>query len=233
MADLLPVYVVLGASGAIGSEVCRRLYGGGARLMMGARHVEKLDTLQEDLPDSLYFGFDAQYMHEVERCVEQAINMWGRVDGVAHCVGHWDLKPARETTDDEWNRIILLNLSSAFAVVRAAARFMIDGGSVVLLGSALAEASVPRADAFAAAMGGVAGLAVAAAATYAPSRIRINAVAPGRVRSPSGDASNIDLPNLPAHDPGQVAQVIAWLLRLDNPLTGRVLGIDEGLAQAK
>lgn len=229
-----PVYVVLGASGHLGSAVCREIYAKGARLMMGARAVEKLDTLQEELEDALYFGFDAERMFEVERCVEQALNMWGRVDAVVNCIGALGAKPAHETTEDEWMEMVNINLSSAFAAVRSAAKLMMaEGGSVTLVSSQAGLEGYAGFDAFAAVSGGVASLALAAAKTYKPFNIRINAVAPGLLKTPSGEAVASRAPEgTPSHSPEEAAKAIAWLANPDCAETGLVLGVAEGLAKA-
>src|SRR5262249_40565503 len=161
--------------------------------------------------------------------------------GVVNCVGSALLmKPVHLTTDDEWAAALAANLTSAFLTVRAAVRAMTPaGGSVVLVSSAAARLGVPNHEAIAAAKAGVQGLALSAAASYASRGIRVNAVAPGLVRTPltagitANDATLKAFTALHAlgriGEPDDVASAIEWLLD-QTWVTGQVLGIDGGLA---
>lgn len=228
-----PVYVVIGAAGGIGSQVSRRLYDKGCHLMMGARHVEELDTLQADLPDTLYFCVFAEQIEDVVRCADHAMNMWGRVDGIVYCDGMSLYKMPHQMEEVEWKKLIAFNLSAAFACVHAAGKLMLaEGGSVVLLSSAFANHPAANAEAMAAAAGGVAGLVRSAAQTYKPFNIRINAVAPGTVNGDVNFKPDTQLPSgFPTHSADDVAKVMAWLASRNCTVSGEVLSVDEGLAK--
>ncbi len=163
---------------------------------------------------------------------------------MANCVGSLLLKPAHLTTDEDWNSVVALNLGTAFAAVRAAARTIDSDGSVVLVSSAAARIGLPNHEAIAAAKAGVIGLMLAAAASYAPRRIRCNAVAPGLVRTPltqritanpTAEKASVSLHALGRlGEPGEVAEVIAWLLGAASGwITGQVIGVDGGLASVR
>ena len=116
----------------------------------------------------------------------QIAERYGRIDGVVNCVGSLLLKPAHLTSDKEWDATLINNLHSAFYVLREAARIMMKGGggSIVLISSAAARVGLANHEAIAAAKAGILGLTLSAAATYASKGIRVNAVAPGLVRTP-------------------------------------------------
>lgn len=167
-----PVYVILGATGGIGSEVCRRLAAKGARLVIGARGEDRLRDLAAQL-DAQAFSLDATQAELVDQCLARAVEMYGRVDGVANCVGSLLLKPAHLTSDDEWAATLATNLTSAFYTVRYAARAMMKtGGSIVLSSSVAARVGMSNHEAIAASKAGVAGLVLSAAATYSARGIR-------------------------------------------------------------
>jgi NAD(P)-dependent dehydrogenase (short-subunit alcohol dehydrogenase family) len=167
------------------------------------------------------------------------------VTGVVNCVGSLLLKPAHLTSDDEWDATIATNLRSAFATVRAAAKTMRStGGSVVLVSSAAAQLGFANHEAIAAAKAGVIGLTRSAAATYAARGLRVNAVAPGLVRTPltesiwSKEASATASEEMHAlgrlGEPDDVASAICWLLDPTNSwVTGEVLSIDGGLSHLR
>ena len=116
-ANSAPVYVVLGATGGIGSELSRRLAGGGARLVLGARNGEKLEGLADAL-GAVPAKLDATQTAEVDGVFQKAVEEYGRIDGAVNCVGSFMLKPAHLTKDEEWAETISLNLGTAFGTVK-------------------------------------------------------------------------------------------------------------------
>jgi NAD(P)-dependent dehydrogenase (short-subunit alcohol dehydrogenase family) len=239
-----PVFVILGATGGIGSCLARRLNASGARLVLAGRDRAKLARLTNEL-DARSHELDAVNFGEVQRCVEEAADWGGSVSGVVNCVGSMLLKPAHLTQQVELEEVLARNLTTAFAVVRAAAGVMRrSGGSVVLMSSAAARIGLANHEAIAAAKAGVIGLTLSAAATYAAQNIRVNAVAPGLVDTPmttqitSKEAalhSSIAMhPLRRIGTPDEIASTIEWLLKPESSwVTGQVIGVDGGLAALK
>ena len=233
-------YIIFGASGGIGSELCRQLAANGGRLILAGRDEDKLGALAGEVGGTPY-PLDATRFDEVDACVEKALESHQRLDGVACCVGSLLLKPAHSTSQEDWGATLAANLTSAFAVLRASARAMLNtGGSIVLVSSAAARLGLANHEAIAAAKAGIIGLTLSAAATYAPRGIRVNCVAPGLVRTPmttrltSNDASLKASTAMHAlgriGEPADVASAIEWLLDSKQSwVTGQVLGIDGGL----
>jgi NAD(P)-dependent dehydrogenase (short-subunit alcohol dehydrogenase family) len=232
--------LVLGAAGGIGSALVRRLAAQGAKVVVAGRDAARLDALAAET-GTFPFLLDATRPAEVEAAAAKAVELDGRLDGLANCVGSILLKPAHLTSEEDWDAVVSTNLKSAYAAVRAAARAMTSGGSVVLVSSAAARLGIANHDAIAAAKAGVIGLALSAAATYAPKGIRVNAVAPGLVRTSltariTGNeaalaASTAMHPLGRVGEPEDVASAIAWLLDpAQSWVTGQVLGVDGGLA---
>jgi NAD(P)-dependent dehydrogenase (short-subunit alcohol dehydrogenase family) len=241
--DPTPVYVVLGATGGIGSVLTRKLAQCNTRLFLAARNKERLDQLAEST-HAHSMPIDATSFEQVEACLQQALSQYGRVDGVTCCVGSILLKSAHMTSESEFASTIATNLTAAFATVRAAAKVMTQGGSIVLCSSAAARIGLANHEAIAAAKAGIIGLTLSAAATYAGRNIRINAVAPGLVRTPlaakilateSGlKASTAMHPLGRIGEPSDVAAAIEWLLDPRQTwVTGQVIGVDGGLADLK
>jgi 3-oxoacyl-[acyl-carrier protein] reductase len=238
------VYVVIGAAGGIGSALTRRLRGAGAMVVAAGRTAESLRALAEETGARAEV-LDATDTAATERCLEQAVEREGRLDGVVNCAGSLLLKPAHLTRAEEWESVMAANLTTAYAAVRAAGRVMAErGGSVVLMASAAARLGLANHEAIAAAKAGVIGLALSAAATYAPRNLRFNVVAPGLVETPLTErilASPVGRDaTLAMHalgrvgQPDDVARLIAWLLDPANGwVTGQVYGIDGGLATVR
>ena len=232
--------LVLGASGGIGSALARRLAASGTRLVLAGRDAARLEAVAAETGGTPLV-LDATKPAEVEAAAARAVEAHGRLDGLANCVGSILLKPAHLTSEEEWDAVVATNLKSAYAAVRAAARAMSAGGSVVLVSSAAARLGLANHEAIAAAKAGVIGLTLSAAASYAPRGLRVNAVAPGLVRTPmtariTGSEAALKA-STAMHalgrvgEPEDVASAIAWLLDpAQSWVTGQVLGVDGGLA---
>lgn len=239
-----PTALIFGATGGIGRALADQLHTDGFRLFLSARSEEALATLATQLDAGWKTG-DVTSSAAVEDVFKQASETLGEINAVSLCVGSILLKPAHLTTDEEWAATLQVNLTSAFHVVRAATRLMNrTGGSIVLLSSVAARVGLANHEAIAAAKAGLQGLALSAAATYAPRGIRVNVVAPGLVDTPlaariTGNeaalkASTALHPLGRIGQPGDVARAIAWLLHPDqNWVTGQILGVDGGLATVR
>jgi len=240
----MPGYVILGATGGVGSVLCERLAASGAQLVLGGRDQQRLAQWAYKT-GSHALTLDATVPAQVEACVHAAVERYGRLDGIVNCVGSMRLKPAHLTSDDGWATTHAANLTSAFAAVRAGVRAMMrNGGSIVLVSSAAARIGLPNHEAIAAAKSGVIGLTLAAAASYGPRGIRVNCVAPGLVRTPLTARLTANEASLKASEamhvlgrigePAEVAAALAWLLDpAQGWVTGQVLGVDGGLGSVR
>ena len=237
------VTLILGAAGGIGSALARLLSQRGNRLVLAGRTPERLDALSATLPaDSTTVALDARSSGAIAEAAALAVSRFGRLDGVVCSVGSILLKPAHLTTDEELDACLGANLKTAFATVKGTVRLLeATRGAIVLCSSAAADVGLTNHEAIAAAKAGVPALARSAAATYAPKGIRVNAVAPGLVRTPlaarllASDA--LEQASAAMHplgrigEPEDVASAIAFLLDpAQSWLTGQVLGVDGGLA---
>lgn len=238
-------YFIIGATGGIGRALCRRLAQSGAQLVIGARGEEKLQQLADEI-GAHYFPVDATQPQNVAQFFAQGLETTGgKIDGAVNCAGSMLLKSAHLTTDDEWHNLIATNLTSAFATVREGAKAMMKhGGSVVLMSSCAARIGLPNHEGIAAVKGGINSLTLSAAATYARYNIRVNAVAPGLVRTPMTQRLTSNESTLQAStamhplgrigEPEDVAATIEFLLDARSSwITGQILGVDGGLASLK
>jgi NAD(P)-dependent dehydrogenase (short-subunit alcohol dehydrogenase family) len=188
---------------------------------------------------------DPTSFDEVAGCIDSILEAYGPIQGVANCVGSLLLKPAHLTNESDWLSTLQINLTSAFAVLRAAAKAMTSsGGSIVLVSSSAARIGLPNHEAIAAAKAGVIGLTLSAAASYAPKNIRVNCVAPGLVRTEMTrrltDNEGSLKASLAMHalgrigEPSDVASAIEWFLSPEQSwVTGQVLGVDGGLGSLR
>lgn len=101
---------------------------------------------------------------QVEDAVAKAVAQYGKVTGVANCVGSIVLKAAHQTSDADFDQVMKLNLYSCFNVLRPVAKSMMTtgGGSIAFCASAVAKHGIPNHEAIAAAKAGVMGECTAA-----------------------------------------------------------------------
>lgn len=178
-------YLVVGAAGGIGTALCRRLSARGSTLVLAGRNEERLLALSSEVGGEVS-AVDARDFDALNAVVVAAAEKHGHLDGVVNLAGSIVLKPAHSTSMQDYSDIIATNLTTAFALVRAAAPVLGrgGGGSIVLTSTAAARVGLANHDAIAAAKAGVIGLGLSAAATYASRGVRVNVVAPGLVRTP-------------------------------------------------
>ena len=243
------VYLLIGATGGIGAPLTRHLASEGARVVIGARQADRLGVLAQET-GAKAFTLDATDPDAVTGLVEATVEANGRLDGVVNLVGSITLKPAHATSPEEFDQTLQLNLHTAFYVVRAAAKVMQKnsnprGGSIVLMSSVAGRYGLANHEAVAAAKGGVEGLVRAAAATYAPKGVRVNAVAPGLVRTPLAgrlvateqavDASAKMHALGRIGEPEDLTDALAFLLDSERSgwVTGQTLSVDGGFATVR
>lgn len=247
MNDTQPAYAIFGAAGGIGTALCKQLAAKGARLLLAGRSIERLDALVRELPAGEYHthAADATNSADVDAAFSAGIATFGTLAGAVNLVGSIILKSAHTTTDAEFEQTLNLNTLTAFYILRSAAKAMLNtGGSIVLMSSVAANIGLMNHEAIAAAKGAINGLVISAAATYAPRNIRVNAIAPGLVRTPlaaklTGNemalkASTAMHPLGRIGEPDDIATPIAWLLDPKTTwVTGQIINVDGGLSTVR
>ena len=132
------------------------------------------------------FPADVTRAADCDAVVEAARERWGRLDILHNNVGIESRKPLLETSEEEWDQVMAVDLKSMFLMTRSAARAMTaagGGGSVVCVSSVAALRGHGR-TAYAAAKAGIIGFVRTVAVQLGPQGIRVNAIAPGQVWTP-------------------------------------------------
>ncbi len=239
------VVLIVGGTGGIGTALAQRLVNRGSRIALFARDPERIEQLVKNLGGAnhaLGVAGDAGVPDALEGAVEAVVERFGRLDGLAHCVGTVVLKPLHLLTNELFDETIHLNLKTAFYAARAALKPMRSqqSGSIVLFSTVAVQQGIFNHEGIAAAKAGIEGLVRSAAITYAKNNIRFNAIAPGMTETNltagllKNDASRKFSESM--HPMGRIGQpddpaaAAAFLLSPEASLiTGQILGVDGGL----
>jgi len=237
-------FLIVGGAGGIGSEIGRGIVARGGSLVITSRDGGRAEQVAGELGADDHAALDATDFEAVRELLERLSGDGHRLLGVVNCAGSIFVKPAHMTSPEEVRETFETNVMTAFAVIAAAGKVMKDGGSIVLFGTAAAEAGIPNHEAIAAAKAGVAGLARSAAATYAPRNLRVNVIAPGLVDTPLAERITSNERALEASRkmhalerigaPSDIAPIaLALLDPASSWITGQTICVDGGLARIK
>ncbi|MEU0470836.1 SDR family oxidoreductase [Amycolatopsis sp. NPDC006131] len=170
---------VTGAGKGLGRTMSLALAAAGARLAVTSRTEQDLRTLADETgPDTMVLPGSVDDPGFADECVDRI----GRVDVLVNCAGISPVFTRSESLGDEdWHRVLRVNLDGTYLCCRAAGRRMLaqGAGSIVNVSSVHATTGFPRIAAYAASKGGVEALSRVLAVEWADRGVRVNTLAPG------------------------------------------------------
>ena len=182
------VAIVTGGSSGLGKEMAAALALAGASVMLAARREGPLKETKESLVgcDVDYCCVDVSVAEDVKRLVARTLERFGRIDVLINDCGTTYRCPAEDFPDEEFDRIIAVNLRSAFLCSKYAGREMIKqgSGSIINIGSGAGGHAIPSSAAYCTSKGGMVMLTKAMALDWAKKGVRVNIVMPGTFRTP-------------------------------------------------
>ncbi|MDQ4107521.1 MAG: SDR family oxidoreductase, partial [Actinomycetota bacterium] len=162
----------------------------GASVAITGRRREPLDLVAERTGAMAIPG-DTSSRQGVEAAIRATVDNWGHLDVVVANAGIGSGGSAGEVSDESWQRTLDVNLTGAMFLVRAALPHLVrrPGAAIVLVSSVSGFLSAPRSVAYEVSKSGLLALMRSVALDYGPLGVRCNAVCPGWIRTPMGDAS--------------------------------------------
>lgn len=240
--------IVTGAASGIGRATARRLAADGARVVPADR--DDLSSLADELRaaggEVTACQVDVTKADQVEAMARDAQAAYGRIDGLVNCAGIVVSKLLEDTTEEDWDRQLGVNLKGIFLCCRAIIPVMRKdgGGTIVNIGSDLGMVGGPMTPAYCASKGGVLQLTRALAVDHAVDGIRVNCVCPGPVETPLLREIDVTVPDPAVErqrvidstllkrvgEPEEIAGVIRFMLSDDaSNMTGSIVVADGGL----
>lgn len=235
--------LVTGGASGIGRVVAETFAQLGAQVAITDIDADALaDAASQTQAFALPAG-DVTSERDVEAVVGAAVTTLGGIDIVFNSAGIADaITPTTEQDIDRWQRVLDTSLRGTYLVCRAAGRQMLDqgGGAIVNVGSINGTSGFPKRTAYGASKAGVMQVTRALACEWAPRGIRVNAVAPGYIRTPMVEAlvkdGKIDAARIEGRTPlarmgtpQEVALAAAFLAsEWASYITGTVLYVDGG-----
>ena len=233
-----------GAGSGIGLEIARRFLAEGA-------HVIAVDCqFRRDFEypsDGKWLRYEADLLDSssARDIFQSAYHHVGKPSILVNNAGRGDAKSVLDTSDEEWDRYLSLNLRTVFRMSREAVRnFGTSGGVILNIASVLGLMGLNRSAPYSAAKAAVVGLTRQMAADYGENGVRVNAIAPGLIATPATaarmkDAAFHDLyvnssPLCRAGKPEDIAMAAAFLCSPEAGfITGHVLAVDGGWSATK
>ncbi len=237
--------LVTGAASGIGRETALELARRGARVAIADRNAEGGERVAAEIGEhAKAFAVDVASRASCEELLAGVAEAFGPPHILVHSAGIGVELPFLETREEDWRRILDVNLTGTFFVAQATARRMAENGygRIVLLASAAGLRGGTGRAAYGASKGGIIALTRVMAVELAPLGITVNALAPGAIETElvkkmhDAETRRAYLSGIPADrygTPAEVAAVAAFLASTEaGYVTGQTIGIDGGFLGA-
>jgi NAD(P)-dependent dehydrogenase (short-subunit alcohol dehydrogenase family) len=231
------IALVTGSTNNIGLAIARAFAREGAKVIVHSRHGEEAKKIADEIGGD-FFAADLSKPEQVENLFAHIRRKHQRLDLLVNTVAHSSKNDILETTLEEWNRIMTVNLTAYFLCIQHAARMMKEngGGAIINISAASGERGSPGTAVYSVSKGAINALTRQAAVDLAPYKIRVNGIISGIVGTPLGrkDMGNrkMEYDNIPLRRIGQpedVAEAAVFLASdKSSYITNAILPVDGG-----
>jgi NAD(P)-dependent dehydrogenase (short-subunit alcohol dehydrogenase family) len=241
------VAVTIGSGGVLGGAMAEALAKAGARVAVldldgaaadqSAREIRNING-----NDAIGLQVDATVRADLEQARDHIVDEWGHVDILLNAPGINSPTPFLEISEEEWHKILDVNLKSMFLACQVYGRQMIDqgdGGSVINIASVSSGPPLSKVFTYSISKAGVANLTQFLAKDWAQHDVRVNAIAPGffpaeqnrKVLTPERVESIMKHTPMDRYgEPEELAGAVVWLAseRASSFVTGAIVRVDGG-----
>jgi 3-oxoacyl-[acyl-carrier protein] reductase len=234
--------LVTGASGGIGREIAKALADAGAQVTLSGTRVAALEDVAKDIPnDPRVLPCNLSDLDAVDKLVGQAEEAMGGLDILVNNAGITRDGLFMRMKNEDWDDVILVNLTATFRLCRAALRGMMKQryGRIINISSLTGVAGNPGQANYGASKAGLIGMGKSLAQEVASRGITVNAIAPGFIASAMTDELNEKqmeaiLPKIPVGRLGTGTEIAAAALFLASAeasyVTGQTINVNGGMA---
>lgn len=237
--------VLTGGSGDLGIAMAETLTKAGASVVLASIDTQELEKaklyLVKTTKNVLTVTMDVTDQKQVKRLAKKTVDQFGSLDILITAAGIQIRKPALEFTQEDWQKVLNVNLTGSFLCAQEAAKYMIaqKSGKIIFISSLTAEIGIPNMIAYVASRGGIKQMSKALAVEWAPYGVQVNCIGPGRFYTrmtkdvfddPKTRESFLRL--IPMNRPGVPSDLAGTVLFLASPasdyITGQSIYVDGG-----
>ena len=234
--------IVTGGSRGIGAAIVKELATNGFRVVLNYNKSEEAakkikEELKEKKINIEIFKADVSKREEVKELIKFTLEKYKNIDVLINNAGIDQIKPFTDITDEDWNRMIQVNLNSVFYCTQEVLDKMIHNkrGCIINISSIWGTKGASCEVHYSASKAAVDGLTKALAKELGPSNIRVNSIAPGLVNTDMNkDLTSEDLQKLKEEiplgriaEPQEIAKSIKWLIE-DEYVSGQIISVNGG-----
>ena len=235
--------IVTGGGSGIGFAIATKFVESNFTTIIVGRDEDKLAVAKEKLGDlCVAINCDLSDLNAIPKLVDQIMNTYGHIDVLVNNAGINLKKDFTEVTNEEFQKILLTNVTAVFALSREVVKCMLEkgSGSIINISSMASQYGIPKVIAYTASKAAIEGMTKAMAVELSPKGIRVNCIAPGFIAT---DMSAKALNNDPERkqkvmsrtpmgylgDPADIANAALYLANGEAKyVTGVVLPVDGG-----
>ena len=184
--------LVTGATGGIGREIVKKFVSLDGEVLATGTNIEKLDLLKKEFPNIRVLNFDISIHEKIEEFIENVANQLSGLDILINNAGVNRDNLSLRMKDEEWKKVIDINLSSTFLRSKYAIKKMLKNkyGRIVNITSVVGHTGNLGQSNYSASKAGIIGMSKSLAIEYAKKNITINCISPGFIQSRMTDSIN-------------------------------------------
>tara|TARA_Y100001936_G_scaffold47926_1_gene46599 strand:+ start:240 stop:983 length:744 start_codon:yes stop_codon:yes gene_type:complete len=236
------VAIVTGSSRGIGKSIAEKLVYYGCKVVILSRKIDELNKVKEQINSDniICYACDTTNQPEFKKIVQEVYDKWGSIDILINNAGITRDKLLLRLNEDDWDKVINVNLKGYYNTIKIVSRFMLKNrsGKIVNISSVIGQIGNSGQSNYAASKAGVEGMTRALAVELGSKNININCIAPGYIQTDMTNELNEKIlkdmvQNIPLNKLGlsdDIANLSCYLSSdVSSYITGQVINVDGGM----